>query len=1643
MKIQYSVVLLLTIFSYANGISVTTGNGKFERAEVIFKDPDDSTILTDTDLTCTTNNVIADAEGKTVLWECAAGYAHSWTNSDQLPYECNSYSGGDMQLKNNGKECMKQGIASVDFSDNVDSKRITTKAACFDLKKDIAYSWTDDSRARSGWNAGAVSFTESDVDAAIAAEPMYASIYNKYPKGCSWHPSPYANSATIYWYAAGGDSVADKSGKYAINIFTDCNAPASTTGYDVSGLTATFASWDSTSVSCATGYGGTASVTKCSAIGQPYSLSGCMKSMGQYSTLGSGFGTSVLGFNSATSWTEATGTHEIYCKSDSTIVTDNAEALKIQCKPGYLSADLALFWDNSVNVDVRYTTAYSCNPTTGALVVSSSGTCQASGCTDSAASNYASSAVYLDFLYRNNVDGTVCQYDETDKCAQYQSNKISGICIKDGRSVANALSHTANTPTTVKTAGCSSGATTCSAVSAVGQLAGVKINGDNDAYCVSGALKTSTMGTASQACDTANYYFKNGDSANTAGTISGYTCSGTTVSAPTGTNYNVKNSGNPTFTPSAVSNFMASGELPDGSTIAAGSFSSSVDADASHGNCEAILAAMITAGGTKSNGMYISDQDAALTKFEDITGFDIKAAATAAGKSITNIKTQIYYVNADDTVQAWVNGAWAAYNWNRPQGCSVNIKSNSGMFALTIVRGTGEGGGTLGSGATVDCSATGAASNTYLEGHTWCIDLSSPPTCEAVGAGVTTAMQTATNLDGSESCETGSTDFNGVACNAAGGYTTVDGNGAGYSCNNGAVQVTNECKAKCSDASVTGYTGTLNNLFVSTFNGDGVSCDTHFHGVASASVCSGAGAQPTYSGCDADECSQGLPTGYAFASDSQGIFTKHGDGIDVTTECASTHLQTGTLSASCDITGNELGGDLSFTANGNTDYTVVGYTGGDPQLKLCKGETYNIIRTEAGHALQIKKGGVGSPVGATLLSADATDSSSQTWTPTSTGAHQYYCVMHPDMVGAIDVVDCDLQVNGCSPKATIDSAVDTGTQLSSGGSAVDVSKLVCDGTTVKVKDGAESMAAVTAACKTNYKSDSVAVECNATNHIVNAGTLCAPECNLPGDDMTYNVADGNANTNTVSFNLCYGVGGTAGSAPKVDSLYLPAGCFDDGGTFKFNEHEDSNGNPSGAPCNSAYKCKQYTTPGYRYGTPTSVVQGSVAWAQYDSQCAGGYSGDFTATCPGSGQDLVFSGCTKTPLCIPSSNALVSECVCNGGSSCAIGKFCDVDGCSRHKACPTSFYTAVAAGDLSDRGSGEMYCNCGSYELEEGDFCGLNAAGARVQSSRDPCTAGAGSNSAECFCPSSSSNPQTDVGDICTPSGDNDVYCYDKSTDNSGMTCNTDALNKPDDFMLEDPGEVTTTDQDTWMVSHASCGAGKFNNLKRSSTLGFNCVACDRTDFLNNYNAPYGVKAVNVDNKDTLRREASMNDKKNVVHGKCCVNPHHSVCAEMIKEYKSKCEASLVMDNDGAIVDEVSKGTGVQCLDSTDADGNYDCVMGPNNAVCQNGGTPTGKMVDGCTCTCPSGYSGANCQVTPTCTNDVAITSLCKCDGSDVSNGSCDNNGYNPVCVEGGLLKDMAGDTCVCIDTVGNSISVVYKTSHNSESTSTCTNGNVA
>jgi hypothetical protein len=356
------------------------------------------------------------------------------------------------------------------------------------------------------------------------------------------------------------------------------------------------------------------------------------------------------------------------------------------------------------------------------------------------------------------------------------------------------------------------------------------------------------------------------------------------------------------------------------------------------------------------------------------------------------------------------------------------------------------------------------------------------------------------------------------------------------------------------------------------------------------------------------------------------------------------------------------------------------------------------------------------------------------------------------------------------------------------------------------------------------------------------------------------------------------------------------------------------------------------------------------------------------------------------------------------------------------------------------------CQCGEDVAVEGDYCALNSDGNRQKSTLTPCSAGAGSNSEACYCPTSSSSPRLGSGTTCTPTSDSAIYCYD-TDNNNNMECTFDELNKPDDFMLEDPGETTTNDIETWSIAHANCGEGKFSNIKRQSTLGFDCVPCDRSVFLNNYNTPYGVKATNVDGKDVLKRESSLDDHQNVVHGRCCVNSHHSVCAQMIREYKLKCESTLVMSN-GVIQDEVSKGTGVQCLASDDVNGDYDCVLGPGDAVCQNGGTPTGKMVStGCTCTCPSGYSGSHCEVddnapAPTCANDVAITSLCSCHGSDVTSGSCDSTEYHPVCENNSLLKDMAGTSCVCIDTVGGTIEVVYKTSHNSESTATCSNGNV-
>lgn len=1632
MKIQYSLVLLLTIFSYANGISVTTGWNKFDRNEVIFKDPDDNAILDDSVLQCSNLGLITDAEGKTVSWECAAGYAHSWQSGDDLPYQCNPYSlAGEMFLKMNGKECMKQGLVFPTISNNDVNLRITSKAQCEDLKEDICAAYN------------AANELDITICGSVSDQTSTIQYMGHLPQGCTLVVNTVGSgSYSFQWTDQPGSNPTDTANKYAINIATDCNAPSSTTGYNVSGLTATFASWDSSSVTCASGYGGTASIVKCSAAGQAYSLSGCFNYNDNYQN------------THDSSWKlidpngqEPDDSQNIYCNTDGKMVQSDGTEYITLCETGYKSADWFEYYNINVGDMVSPATGYTCDPSTGQLVVGSSGTCLVAGCTDPAASNYNSSAIFRDVVYGDSGDDNSttydkCEYDETDKCAQYQSNKISGVCLRQN---AGSLLQTKtrpelvvynvenNIPASIKTSDCS--ATTCSPVSpvTVSTSLGVKINGDNNAYCVSGALVTDTVATASQACDTANYYFKDGDSANSDGSISGYTCSGTTVSEPppagktlssVSISAGVDIVGQFSYD-SAVSSSTVSAWLPNSWTGGDDYASTNYFDDGTQGTCN------------NCQSDYGTDDGLCLAFYKEIKA--VETAQIAAGKSNAEIATALEeklhdtlgvtgLFDVGSSIQPEVSYSYM-HQTGMPKGCIIrhNQQQSDHAHKIRIITN-----GESNSNSLCDADNYG----TYT-----CVKFMSPSKCEAVNA-VSGDWVDATTLDGTQTCESGSTSFVSVTC--ATNYKTGSDQttSSGYSCSSsGVVSSTDPCLAKCSDTAVAGYTGAPNNLFKDTFDGSGVSCATDYHvdGTISVTACSGAGAQPSYSGCAPDTCTSTLPTGYAFASSSQRVLTKA--DFDVTIECASTHLQMSALTATCDADGQ------------------------------------------------------------------------------------------------------DLTVSGCLPKATIDSAVATGTTLKySGIDITNNAKLVCDAAgNVKYRTGSVQTELisneVTAECKTNYYSANVAIQCDANNNIVNSGTLCSAKCNEPGSDVVYDVADGNANTDTVSFNLCHDNDGTTGSATKVNNQYLPAGCFKDGGTFKFNEYEDSNGNPSGAPCNSAYKCKQYATVGYRYGSATSTVAGSESVNDLD--CAAGYSGNAQATCPGPNQDLVFSGCTKLQECLVSSNALAGDCMC-GESQCSAGQYCDIDGCSDNKACPSNFYTAVAAGDLSSSGSGNEIrtsgagdlslteeectalgdeagstfiqvvpeaskdyepvgcglwidtndnnkkyyrynphadgtkpcsaytscvskiqdkCNCGEDKLVEGEFCALNSDGNREKAANAPCSAGAGANSAACFCPTSASNPRLGAGSECTPSGGNDVYCYD--TDNDGtMECSTSSLNKPDDFMLEDPGEVSTTDLDVWLVSHASCGAGKFNNLKRSSILGFDCIACDRTAFLNNYNAPYGVKATNVDGKDTLQREQTMDNNKGVVHGRCCINPHHSVCAEMIKEYKSKCELSLVMDNNGNIVDEVSKGTGVQCLDSTDVDGNYDCVMGPNNAVCQNGGTPTGKIkglnglsTDGCTCDCSkvAPWTGTHCQTNSSataalaaaCANDVAITSTCSCHGADRTEGSCDTNGYNPKCVEGGLLKDMTEDTCVCIDTVGNSISVVYKSAYNSESTATCTNGNVA
>ena len=292
----------------------------------------------------------------------------------------------------------------------------------------------------------------------------------------------------------------------------------------------------------------------------------------------------------------------------------------------------------------------------------------------------------------------------------------------------------------------------------------VTLNSGNDVFCVGTQVQKDDCSAASQTCN-AGYSIHSGGNPS-------YVCSGNNVVEPSGNAISVKNSGSPDVSsPETISTFMAAGVLPAGTTVAGGASSSVKASDsgvAEHGNCEAILAAMITAGGG-SNSQMITNTAMALDKFLELTGYDIALQSINAGKTISRVNPYIKYVNADDSQATQWNmniGAYEVPNWYRPQGCSIYV---SGVSAPTvyfnIVRGTGEGGGAENAGASIDCANTGddRGVNTNAEGHTYCIGISpalpcAANTCTCTGGTAGTGADCTTN--GAEKC---------TACTA--GYT--------------------------------------------------------------------------------------------------------------------------------------------------------------------------------------------------------------------------------------------------------------------------------------------------------------------------------------------------------------------------------------------------------------------------------------------------------------------------------------------------------------------------------------------------------------------------------------------------------------------------------------------------------------------------------------------------------------------------------------------------------------------------------------------------------------------------------------------------------------------------------------------------------
>ena len=183
------------------------------------------------------------------------------------------------------------------------------------------------------------------------------SAFEMLPKGCSLYVQYISIPGATGWYGylyytdTAGSAVASTKqllcGKYKNDCCTPLYHNKQIRCYWVD---TSYADWSYTTIDCSYGYGGTPSISRCSAIGEPYSLSGCYIYDDTYANLGSGVKTTFKLLD-PTSGNEPDDNSIIYCNDDGKMVKPDGTLYEVVCGTGYLSADLALYSDGSATND--------------------------------------------------------------------------------------------------------------------------------------------------------------------------------------------------------------------------------------------------------------------------------------------------------------------------------------------------------------------------------------------------------------------------------------------------------------------------------------------------------------------------------------------------------------------------------------------------------------------------------------------------------------------------------------------------------------------------------------------------------------------------------------------------------------------------------------------------------------------------------------------------------------------------------------------------------------------------------------------------------------------------------------------------------------------------------------------------------------------------------------------------------------------------------------------------------------------------------------------------------------------------------------------------------------------------------------------